>query len=409
MSNNFKILVRKFDPFERIVEKFWVLFKAKTHTELDLDVVALPLPELYDAILHSDYDVAHVNTDWLAASWEEGVLENLLPYVQQNPPEDYPEGWFDGLLKLQTFSDGLAGIPFHDGPECLIYRKDLFNDEKERAAFRMKYNSELHAPQNWGEFVKTAEFFNRPEKGMYGTLFALYPDGHNNIFDFALQLWSRGGSLTNQKGNITLDTPEALQSLTFYRKLINSTFIHPKSRDLESIGACWTFAQGEVAMMVNWFGFATMCETVEGSLVKGKIDICAVPCGEVQSKPVSLNVYYTWSVSSRSTHKQSAYEFIRHSVSAENDKLLPFMGAIGCRRSTWFDSKVNTLIPYYSKMEEIHGYAKTLPRTRIWHSVSTIIDEMVIQVIGTERAIDEILREAQEKIWQVELNEFIKK
>jgi multiple sugar transport system substrate-binding protein len=126
---------------------------------------------------------------------------------------------------------------------------------------------------------------------MYGTLFALYPDGHNNIFDFALQVWSRGGTLTDERNNILLYSHESVEAMKFYRDLVNSPFIHPNSRDLESIGASWTFARGEVAMMVNWFGFATMCETVEGSRVKGNVDICAVPHSAECSEQVSLNVY----------------------------------------------------------------------------------------------------------------------
>ncbi len=59
--------------------------------------------------------------------------------------------------------------------------------------------------------------------------------------------------------------------------------------------------------MVNWFGFATMCETVEKSKVKGKVDICAIPCENSGLPPVSLNVYYTWSLHSGGKRKKEAY------------------------------------------------------------------------------------------------------
>ncbi len=62
-----------------------------------------------------------------------------------------------------------------------------------------------------------AAFFNRPDEGLYGTLFALYPDGHNNIFDYALQVWSRGGELTDDSGNIMLDSSEAVKAMEAYR------------------------------------------------------------------------------------------------------------------------------------------------------------------------------------------------
>jgi multiple sugar transport system substrate-binding protein len=397
MKKKFRILVRKFEPFEQITKRFWNQYKELSGVDLDLELVALPLPELHDAILKNSFDIAHVNTDWLAECWNEGVLENLAPYIKNLPPDDYPSGWHDALLKLQTFEDGIAGIPFHDGPECLIYRKDMFEDKKERDRFFEINGTELRPPKTWDEFIKIAQFFKRPEVGMYGTLFALYPDGHNNIFDFALQLWSRGGQLTDEADRIVLNSPEALEAMTFYRSLTNSGIIHPKSREFESINACLAFARSEAAMMVNWFGFATMGEAIEGSMVKGKVDIAAVPSGGNHNS-VSLNVYYTWSVSTNSIYKKDAYNYIRNAVTAQNDKLLPFMGAVGCRRSTWTDTEVNEIIPFYHRMEEIHSYAGTLPRISNWHSVSVIIDRLVLDVVDTDKPIAEILRLAQNQI-----------
>ena len=398
MKNSIKILCRKNEDFENVVRLMWDKYKAVYGGETELELVPLHLPKLHNAILTDDFDIAHVNTDWLTESWEKGVLENLQKYTETTPPEDYPTGWPEALLKLQTFPDGLAGIPFHDGPECLIFRKDLFADEDNKRLFKEKYGYELTPPSTWDEFKNAAEFFNRPEEGMYGTLFALYPDGHNNIFDFALQVWSRGGSIEDENGNITLDTKKAEEALEFYRNLVKSEFVHPKSKDMESIESSRAFARGEAAMMVNWFGFATMCETTDGSRVKGKVDIAAVPHSNEISDPVSLNVYYTWSISANSEHKKEAWDFITNAVTRENDINLPLMGAIGCRKSTWYNERVNSVIPYYSRMEEIHSYAKTLPRTAKWHDVSEIIDRLMTRVNSTDEPVSVILKDAQAEI-----------
>lgn len=397
MSRRFTILVRRFGPFEKAVRIFWDQLQQARGVALELELIPLDLPELHETILSRQFDVAHVNTDWLAECWAEGCLADLSDMTRVDPPEDYPDGWHPALLGLQTFPDGLAGIPFHDGPECLIYRTDLFHSERERAAYRARHGVELLPPRTWTEFARIAAFFDRPGKGMSGTIFALYPDGHNNVFDFALQVLSRGGTL-EREGRVVLDSPEAREALTDYRSLINSAFIHPQSRQLESIGACWAFARGEAAMMVNWFGFATMCETVEGSEVRGRVDVSAVPHADAHPDPVSLNVYYVWSISSESRHRDLAYDYIRHCVTRENDVVLTLEGGIGCRRSTWFDPQVKQVIPYYSRMEEIHGYASTLPRSRDWHPISRVIDRLVIDTIDTDRPIADILEEAQGRV-----------
>jgi multiple sugar transport system substrate-binding protein len=397
VSRLFTVLVRRFGPFETAVRTFWEQLRETRGLDLELDLVPLDLPELHEAILTGRFDVAHVNTDWLAECWAVGCLEDLDTRVRRDPPEDYPDGWPVSLLGLQTFPDGLAGIPFHDGPECLIYRTDLFGSEAEQRAYRARYGAELGPPETWADFARVAAFFDRPGEGLHGTLFALYPDGHNNVFDFALQVLSRGGTL-ERDGRVRLDSPAAREALQAYRGLINGPFVHPRSRELESIGACWAFARGEAAMMVNWFGFATMCETVEGSSVRGCVDVSPVPHAEEHPEPVSLNVYYVWSISPESRHKDLAWEYIKHCVGRENDVILTLIGGIGCRRSSWSDPRVNEVIPYYRRMEEIHRYASTLPRTPAWHPISRVIDRLVIDTIDTQRPVGAILEEAQARV-----------
>lgn len=398
MSRTLRVLCRSSEAFERAVVDSFAGYRRETGTDLQLDLCPLSLPELHSGIMDGRFDVAHVNTDWLAQGWREKALADLAPLIAENPPEEFPQDYDRSMLTLQTFSDGIAGLPFHDGPECLIYRTDLFDAPENKAAFAQKYEMELKPPSTWDEFVKTAEFFNRPDQNLYGTLFALYPDGHNNIFDFSLQVFSRGGDLTDKTGHIVLNSPVAREALTFYRRLIHQPFIHPESPKLESISASKVFARGEAAMMANWFGFATMCETVEESRIKGKVGVAPLPVAHAGIPPVSLNVYYTWSISAQSQKKQEAYEFIRFAVDRRRDAHLPMIGAVGCRKSTWIDPSVNAVIPYYHRMAEIHATARTLPRTPIWHAVSTVIDEMVLKTVNTHQAVDLILQEAQSQI-----------
>ncbi len=56
------------------------------------------------------------------------------------------------------------------------------------------------------------------------------------------------------------------------------------------------------------------------------------------------------------------------------------------------------VIPYYSMMEEIHKFARTLPRTRLWHDIANVTDDTVVNVLNTDRAEEDILAEAQKKI-----------
>jgi len=400
-SSEFRIAVRKFAPFESAIEKQWRAFDREEKTGLELKAAAMDLHPLYESTLENgglargDWDVAFLVTDWVAAAEEQGAVTDLSELIRANPPEGFPEGWSPSLLRLQQIGGKVLGLPYHDGPECLIYRTDLLEDPLEAAAFEARYGAPLKVPETWDEFRRVARHFHRPEEGRSGTVYAAYPDGHNTVYDFCLQLWTRGGELIDQHGRLRLDTPQAVAALEFLRQMVNDhEAVHPASRELDSVKSGLAFAAGEAALMVNWFGFAAMAETIPDSRVKGKVGVAPVP--HAQGAPsASLNIYWILSIASGSPHQEVAWRFLRHCARPDMDKLLTMEGAIGCRKSTWMDEDVNQVIPFYRKMEELHASARELPRMVSWPLVAKVIDRMVMEAINTNESVETITRRAQ--------------
>lgn len=404
----FRIAVRKFGPFETAMQMFWDRYCFVSGCVLKLKLVIMDLHELHDRTLtqkglaEGEFDVAHINTDWMYEGYAANAFEVLNPYIDQHPPFDFPKGWSSSLLGLQNFNGEIVGLPFHDGPECLLYRKDLFESNEEQAAYYAKYGQRLRVPKTWDEFYQVAQFFNRPKHNLYGSIFACYPDGHNAVFDYCLQLWSRGGNLVDQHDKININTPASLESLAFYRKIVkDATAVHPGSAQFDSVTAGMAFSQGEAAMMINWFGFATMAEVDENSKVRGKIYIDLLPANPDQIS-ASLNVYWLYTIGRGSKHKKVAYDFIRFATNVVNDKTLTLEGGIGCRISTWNDIEINKIIPYYHKLETLHVVAKMLPQHKNWAKIASVIDQMVILAITTDRLSSELLTLAQKQINEIE-------
>lgn len=399
-----RFAVRKFDPFERALADTWSRYQTLYPSDTEIEFVPMDLEELYTALFqkkglqNGTWDIAHVNTDWITEAYETGSLQPLDQYLINKPPQGGTNAWAPSLMELQRFDGKLYGLPFHDGPECLVVRKDLFEAATEKEQFLKQYGRELRAPQTWSEFLEVASFFHRPAQGLYGTVFGGYPDGHNAVFDFCMQLWARGGELTTGTGHVSLVSPAAIEALDFYRKLFREPCgLHPRSLDYESVQAGRAFARGEVAMMVNWFGFASWAHIDNASAVKGQVDIAPIPTCEGFTAP-SLNVYWLYTIAEGSTQKDSAYDFLRFAVQAEQDKQLTLTGGVGCRWTTWTDVDINNRIPFYSKLEQLHETARTLPRLRNWAAVAHGIDHMVNQAIHTDTDSKVLLQAAQQQI-----------
>lgn len=402
-----RIAVRKFDPFETTLQKLWDLFCQKNNITIEAEMIPLELHDLYEetitnkGLINGIWDIAHINTDWIFDAANEKAVLDLTSLINENPPKDYSEGWHQSLLHLQQINTGTFGLPFHDGPECLIFRKDLFDDLTEKENFKKQFGYELNPPKTWEQFTQIAEFFNRPEQNVYGCVFANYPDGHNMVFDFCLQLWTRGGSLLNKENQININHPSAIKALDYYRKIVNNAnAVHPQSKDFGSVEAGMAFAKGEAAMAINWFGFASMCEVIEESNVKGKVDITELP-HDPNHKTASLNVYWLYTIGTGSKYQKLAYDFLRFATTPESDKLLTNEGGIGCRKSTWNNAEINKTIPFYHKLEMLHENALTLPQTPVWPKVAEEIDKMVLKALNTDIPSEELLEEIQIRIQNI--------
>src|SRR3546814_13952114 len=83
----------------------------------------------------------------------------------------------------------------------------------------------------------------------------------------------------------------------------------PGARDLDSVKSGLLFAEGKVALMANWFGFAAYADTSPESCVKGLVDVAPLPAGP-GGRSVSLNVFWVLTIGSGSPRKQLAWDFL---------------------------------------------------------------------------------------------------
>jgi ABC-type glycerol-3-phosphate transport system substrate-binding protein len=392
MSARIRIAVRRFDPFERAITRQFAAFTRTTGMDAHLEIEALDLNPLHQALFDrrgladGSFDLAFISTDWLAQAQAAGLIRDLQPYLARAPLPDFPGAWSPSLLGLQRFAGGFWGMPYHDGPQCLIYRKDLL------AA------AALGVPTSWEEFHRAARRLHAPAQGRYGTVLALYPDGHNSFYDFCIHVWTRGGEPFGPDGRPSFNTPQAGAAVDFLRTLARDTAaMAPGATELDSVKSGILFCEGKVALMTNWFGFAALGETWEASQVRGCIDIAPLPAG-TGGGSVSLNVFWVLVMGVGCVQPDLAWSFLRHLGTAPMDKLTTVEGAIGVRRSTWADPEVNSLVPYYHKLDALHARARELPLHPRLSGIAHIVDDLLARAIASDIPSPTLLAEAQRRV-----------
>jgi multiple sugar transport system substrate-binding protein len=390
-----RVAVRRFGPFETAIAKQFEDFARLHRPGARIEIEAMDLNPLHAALferrelLTPRWDVAFLSTDWIAEAQAMGLIEDLKPWMRRRPVADFPDAWSPSLLSLQELAGGFWGMPYHDGPQCLIYRKDLF----EAAG--------LAVPRTWAEFHAAARRLHDPARGLYGTVLALFPDGHNGFYDFCIHLWTRGGAPFDANGRPTLRTRAAEEALEFLRALARDTgAVAPGLHEIDSVRSGLMFCEGRIALMTNWFGFAALGETWGESRVAGRVDIAPLPAGP-GGESVSLNVFWVLAIARGSANKDLAWDFLRHCASAPMDRLTTLEGAIGVRRSTWSDPEVNHMVPYFHKLEMLHRHARQLPAHPRLAEIAHAIDAMLHAALATDRPSAVLLTEAQATIAEI--------
>lgn len=392
MSTTLRVAVRRFGPFESGIVKQFSDFRRVTGVEANIEITPFDLNPLHEALFErrelasGAWDIAFLSTDWIAEAQAAGLIEDLSPFLAARPIPDFPQAWSPSLLNLQKFAGGFWGMPYHDGPQCLIYRTDLLAQ------------AGVAVPRTWAEFHAAARRLHDPAHGVSGTVLALFPDGHNAFYDFCIHLWTRGGAPFDAAGKPQIATPAGHAALDFLRELARDTgAVAPNLHELDSVKSGLLFCEGRVAIMANWFGFAALGESWAESHVEGKVDIAPLPAG-AGGGSVSLNVFWMLTMARGSTNKDLVWDFMRHCASPAMDRLTTTEGAIGVRRSTWADAEVNRAVPYYHKLDELHAHARELPVHPRLSEVAHVIDAMMTEATTTGRASAELLAEAQDKI-----------
>jgi multiple sugar transport system substrate-binding protein len=352
-------------------------------------------------VFSGEYDLFLCLTDWIPELIKMNGLTILNPYIKEDPPEGWPNLWVKSLLKLQMDKGGgIYGFPYHNGPIILMYRKDLLEDEDEKRRYWEKYHRPLEIPKTWSEFLNVAKFFTRPEENLYGTVVGAYPDGHMNVYDFLLHLWTRGGRLLDENLTPAFDGIEGIEALQFYVDLIWKYKVAPReSLDLNCHKAGQFYLDGKAAIVWQWSGFACMAEIAEYSRVVGKTGYALVPRGDgKKGQHKTINVYWVLTIPAGSNQKEAAYQFLKVAASKLGDRFTTEAGAIGTRLSTWKDEGVQKKWPFYCIMEDLHKNVESPPQISEYPLINEVLNKMVDDAVKLRKPVEVAIRDAVAEI-----------
>lgn len=139
----------------------------------------------------TDFDMFLAPSSWKASLSELGYVQVLDDYIERDKDDpdfdwnDVPHG-----MKIRNMWNGENYCITVDGDVLImIYRRDVFEDEQWKQAFRQENDKELRVPQTMDELIEVCQFFKgkdwagdgKPEEH-FPFLTAVTKGGHSNYY-----------------------------------------------------------------------------------------------------------------------------------------------------------------------------------------------------------------------------------
>ena len=207
----------------------------------------------------SELDIGIWDSQALASYASEGHILLLNPLLEASSLLSISDFDANALNRYGEYPEGsgqIWSLPINQDAMGFMYRKDLFEDPKEQQQFKQQYGYELTVPNTYSQLRDIAEFFTRPEQGLYG--WAQFGSQEYDLVTAASNgfLWSHGGELWNYKTNEIkgyLDSPASVDGLQTFIDLF--AFSPPESRIWAYEEVNEAFQSGRLAMSAQWYIF----------------------------------------------------------------------------------------------------------------------------------------------------------
>jgi multiple sugar transport system substrate-binding protein len=203
------------------------------------------------------WDIVVGDSQWLGAGATQGHYVDLTDwFIKNGVDKSMAPATVVGYAEYPKGSKKYWAVPLEGDANGWAYRKDYFEDPKEKAAFKKKYGYALAIPKTWAQLKDIAEFFHRPSENRYGV--AIYTQKDYDAITMGVQnvvfAWGADlGDPQTYRVNGVLNTPAGIEALGFYKELYQ--FTPPDWGNVFFQGNNQAITEGLAAMSMNYFAF----------------------------------------------------------------------------------------------------------------------------------------------------------
>lgn len=285
-------------------------YKSPTGNNVKLEIDFIPWPSFYERVAASmasgekKYQLVVSDSQWIGTFIEGGQFMKLNPYIDKDPKlqailKDVHPALTEAYATYPYKSDNIYGFPQMPDTKVSVYRKDLFCNADEAAAFQAKYSSKLPCTYedwetvDWDMWGNIGEFFTRKigsklagktlDENFYGVAYQAGKGYDFSSMQINAFIWQGGGAIWDESNQPkaqaegVVNSPEAVAALEKYLDLLKYAPPVAKTGQMDIFQVQEQYMQGKIAAMVNWNAVAAAAMDPKNSKVADKTAFALAP------------------------------------------------------------------------------------------------------------------------------------
>lgn len=331
------------------------------------------------------YDVVLIDDPNITQFQKVGWLSNLNDLGAKADSD-----FIGSALKLGKYpykdDSPLFALPFAGNVELFAYRTDLYE----------KYG--LGEPETWDDVLEAVKVIDKNEADIDGVVFR-GSKGNPIVTGFLPIFWSFGATILDDSGNVTVNSPAALNALNFFLEM--ASYAPEGVAMYQSAQVKDAIYSGKAANVTEvWPGWINKLEDPKESSVVGKVKVIKHP-GQVEKSSPMIGVWMI-AIPEASKNKAAALDFIQYATSEEvqYDMAMEF-GNPPTRAKVYASSDLAVKYPWYpAQLDALNnGVART--RTTKWKEIEAQLGTALQFALIGEMTAQEALDSAEKGIMEV--------
>jgi multiple sugar transport system substrate-binding protein len=243
------------------------------------------------------YDVVLGDVIWPAEFGSKGIVKDISSLVNTLPTSQI----FPGALVMARYNGKFYGMPW------ILDTKYMFANGKmlKQAGITTSQLKTWDGVVSALKTIKSKGIAKYPWQGSWMQAEAV-------VCDYAQLLGAFGGKFLDSNGKPTFQTGGGLKALEFMKMLLDEGLAAPASTVSDEQAVLKAFAQGKIAMNLNWtFQLAAALDPKQSLVSKDNVMILHTPAGSAGGPAPGCNGGQPVMITTGSKHPNEAWQYIK--------------------------------------------------------------------------------------------------